>query len=453
MSTQPHNGTPPESELFYDELIGAYVGARRFIPRLWLAEQVQQALDQPGCRFVLLTAEPGAGKTAFMAWLAGQHRDWPRYFIRRDQIAPLDDPGPRSFLRRIGYQLAATYPALFRREAVELQVRQRIGSVAERGEAVGAEIDRILASPFHQTAIHIGQEVERVGGRVIGLRVREVVADPGLLPVETLQDMALFDPLRALQTHPPGAPVVILVDALDELKFRPTGETVLRWLETYPEPVPNLRFVLTSRPDNDLLACFRSARAGRIVEIKDFQEDVHVPADVKAFARCLASEPAIAAALGSPAAVDNFVQLAHEKANRNLGYLDAIARAADAAVAAGDQGLLSKVLALQALPGTLEALYAHFLHLIKQGIQGKSVTVTDPLTHQHHYLDAWPAVFRPTLGVLSVAREPLSAPQIRHLGGIDADQSEVDAALTRCAQFLDRESGGCDCTIPRSPRS
>lgn len=69
-------------------LIKSYVNSPRFIERPWLAKKIETALSDPNCRFMLLTAEPGAGKTAFMAWLASQHPDWPRYFIRRDSQTP-----------------------------------------------------------------------------------------------------------------------------------------------------------------------------------------------------------------------------------------------------------------------------------------------------------------------------------------------------------------------------
>ncbi len=56
--------------LFYENLIKSYVEGRNLVERTWLAEQVEEALADPNCRFLLLTAEPGAGKTAFLAWLA-----------------------------------------------------------------------------------------------------------------------------------------------------------------------------------------------------------------------------------------------------------------------------------------------------------------------------------------------------------------------------------------------
>jgi hypothetical protein len=79
-------------DLFFRSLVRGYVEDNpRFVRREWLAERVDGKLSEAGRRFVLLTAEPGAGKSAFMAQLAHDHPEWLRYFIRRDQ---------RSVLRR-----------------------------------------------------------------------------------------------------------------------------------------------------------------------------------------------------------------------------------------------------------------------------------------------------------------------------------------------------------------
>jgi len=48
---------------------------------------VEAALNDPSTRYVLLTAEPGAGKTGFLANLAAARPQWARYFIRRDSAA------------------------------------------------------------------------------------------------------------------------------------------------------------------------------------------------------------------------------------------------------------------------------------------------------------------------------------------------------------------------------
>ena len=129
---------PGLDDLFFKTLIDGYVRNPRFIRRDWLAREVEEKLQEPDCRFVLLTAEPGAGKSAFMAQLAADNPDWPRYFIRREQSEVLSDVSARSMLLRIGYQLAAWRPDLFSREQLNLSVKQRIGEVAGQGEAVWA---------------------------------------------------------------------------------------------------------------------------------------------------------------------------------------------------------------------------------------------------------------------------------------------------------------------------
>jgi hypothetical protein len=83
----------PADDLFYESLIRSYVDAPGFVERFWLAQRVEELLADPGCRFLLLSAEPGAGKTTFMAWLADRNPDWPRYFIRRDSKTPLSKEG------------------------------------------------------------------------------------------------------------------------------------------------------------------------------------------------------------------------------------------------------------------------------------------------------------------------------------------------------------------------
>ena len=110
------------NQLFFDAFVRGYVeqNPRRFVRRDWLAEELDGKLHEPGKRFVLLTAEPGAGKSAFMAQLARDHPDWLRYFIRRDQREVLADVSARSLLLRVGYQLAAFHPELFSKDRLTL---------------------------------------------------------------------------------------------------------------------------------------------------------------------------------------------------------------------------------------------------------------------------------------------------------------------------------------------
>ncbi|MGE5322017.1 MAG: hypothetical protein ACM3SW_04110 [Actinomycetota bacterium] len=160
-----------DNDLFFDGLVRGYVEEnRRFVRRDWLAEELDRRLAEAGSRFVLLTAEPGGGKSAFMAQLAHDHPEWLRYFIRRDQPSVLADVSDKSLLLRIGYQLAARHPELFTQEHLRLSVAQRFGKVGTGADAVGAEVQRLVLSPFYQKVIEIEQQVQENQGKVVGLR-------------------------------------------------------------------------------------------------------------------------------------------------------------------------------------------------------------------------------------------------------------------------------------------
>lgn len=227
MGTQ---STPSNGDLFYASLIGSYVDDPQYVERGWLTERIETALADPGCRFLLLTAEPGAGKSACLAGLAHQHPDWPRTFIRRDQVSPLGSPGARAFLLRIGLQLAAVAPWAFASGPLEITIRQRVGTLTEDASAVGAEVKRLIGSPFRRAALAISQEVERAEGRLTGLRVEEWISDPHLIPLDDLPHLALLDPAITLLREAPERRIVILVDALAELRFQDREDNLLSWL-------------------------------------------------------------------------------------------------------------------------------------------------------------------------------------------------------------------------------
>jgi hypothetical protein len=441
---------PSDGDLFYKDLIQSYVSAPRFVERPWLAERIEAKLTEPDCRFLLLTAEPGAGKTAFMAWLAHQHPDWCRYFIRRDQRTPLGDVGAHSFLLQVGFQLAAIHPDLFQQDQLKISVEQRIGTMGATSEAVGAEIDRLYASPFYQKVIQIQQEVDRNQGNVTGIRIGEWYADNRSHSIENLQYWALIDPAKAFNHGDPSQRIVVLVDALDELRYRDATQSLLKWLADCPELPANLRFILTSRPDDDLLNNFRGSQKPWLHEmaIKDevFEEDFKVQEhlstkvreDLSSYAASLVKMSEVATALNENIQVfDNFVEQIVNKANGNFGYLDAIGRAVDTAISNNQQDVLKEILNLSDLPDTLQELYAFFLGKIKDAVVKEMVPVKS-IEGEIGFVPAWSYVYKPILGILSVAREPLTSTQIQKLGLIQAEFDYVTAALERLRQFLDQ---------------
>lgn len=443
--------TPEQPSLFFEELIHSYLDQPRFLPRPWLAERVQALLDEPDCRFVLLTGEPGSGKTAFMAQLAGQHPDWLRYFIRRDSRQALSRGDTRSFLFAAGHQLAVRRPELFRPDRLEIVVEQRIQKLSEGARATAVKIEDLRVSPFYQTSLKVLQQVELAVGELVGLSVQRAVLEERLLELGNLQSLALYDPAALLLKEDPPARLVILLDALDELRYQPGGDHLLAWLASAPELPENVRFVLSARPDDELLAGFRLGQQAWLKETilptgaDQAQADPlgyqHVLADVRQYAHNLAALPFVQPAL-TPEKAAVFVRQASEKADGNLGYLDALGRALEAAFRSGDQPMLARLLELSQVPGSLNGLYAFFLTQVKARLQQESVEVTDPASGEVHFLKAWPAVYRRVLGALAAALQPVSLAQVRSFGAVQADADYVLSALGSLGQLLDSTAGG-----------
>jgi hypothetical protein len=436
-----------KDDLFNLDLIRSYVDKElnpRFVERDWLKQQVEEKLADPDCRFVLLTAEPGAGKSAFMAWLAHQHSDWCRYFIRRDQRTPLGDVGSYSFLLQVGFQLAATYPDLFKQEQIKIVVEQRIGTAAN-SEIVGAKIAKMFASPFYEKVIQIQQQVTHSKDTdITGVHIGEFYCTERDLPIENLQFIALLDPAKAMMkqlqeaTEHSQCQIVVLVDALDELRYQDSELSLLKWLTNCPELPANLRFVLTCRPDDDLLRVFRGSQQGRIQEISIAEEDPDVEKDLTCYTRFLIETPEVNQALiEMDQGLDQFTHQAVKKANGNFGYLGAIGRAVDEAIRKDQQELLREILKLSELPDTLQDLYAFFLSKIKDAVAKEKVPVEDA-EGEIGFVPVWSAVYKPILGILSVALEPLTPTQIYKLSLIQAEFDYVTGAIEKLQQFLDQ---------------
>jgi hypothetical protein len=428
-------------DLFNLELIRSYVDVElnpRFVERHWLKQQVEDKLANPDCRFILLTAEPGAGKSTFMAWLAHQHPNWCRYFIRRDQRTPLGDPDARSFLLQVGFQLVVTHPDAFNQEQVKIAVAQRIEQ-AEDSKIVGAEIGKLVASPFYQKVVQIQQQVSRSENtRVVGIQIGEWYADCRSIPLTDLQNMALFDPASTLLEQGNQQHIVVLVDALDELRYRDSEPDLLKWLANCPELPANLRFVLTCRPDDGLLRTFQGSQQERIQEISIAKADKNVSNDLICYTRFLTETPEVNQTLSEmDQNLDKFTEQAVSKANGNFGYLGAIGRAIDAAICQEQQEVLREILKLSELPDTLQELYAFFLGKIENTVTEDKVRVEDA-EGEIHFVPVWTDVYKRILGILSVSLEPLTPTQIQKLGSIQAEFDDVTRAIEKLQQFLEQ---------------
>jgi hypothetical protein len=428
-------------DLFYENLIADYVGVDGYVRRDSLEGAVIERINSPTSRYVLLAAEPGAGKSGLMASLAHHHPEWLRYFIRRNSTTPLSGGDTASVFWHIGHQLAARRPALFHPDQLEVVVTQRVGTAGPGADIVGVRIEDLRVSPFHRTAIRVEQDIQSLGGRLAAIEVNQATVDPRLLAPETLQYLALLDPAALLAEAEPQARIVVLIDGIDEAKRSGGTTDILDWLKDGPELPPNVCFVLTSRPD-PRLQLLRDHRSGQVEEIPLDQNSSEVRHDTRAFSRRLLTEPAVAAT-GRIGDADASAEDLSRAAAGNFAYLRAYERALRGAVSDGNTGLLDQLLTLQALPNDLAALYSVFMRNVREEITDLgTLDIERPMSAGDEVTRAWEGAGRRMLGVLAVARAPLTLDQLIRLGSIRVWRSAASDVLMRLVPFLDELSDG-----------
>ena len=436
-----------ETDLFFQATVDRYLTSRFFVSRDWLVKEVELLLADPNCRFVVLTAEPGAGKSAFAAQFVHEHSadETLVYFIRRDQVARLDDVSAIRFFLRIGLQLAAKRPELFDRDQLQIDIEQQIGRMSEGSEAVGAELARVWTDPFYRQVIRVRQVVSQADGTLAGLRIGEVVVSEYALAPGALLEMALARPARILARLSPGARVVVVVDGLDEEQYSPDREpTIMRTLANLPELPHNVRFVLTSRSTTPL-ELFVKKHVGSVKAIGIDPADGRVQGDLHRFVAKIIKLPEIASLFaGEWKSLEDFVARAILKADGNIGYLDALARAILRTLEEPElKSVLTSLMSLSELPDGLRGLYGFFLLQIKSLVDGDAIIVDNDETGMASALNgiAWSGLYMPVLATLAIAREPLKESQLKALSGCVASEAAVVRAVEQLRQFLDPVAG------------
>jgi hypothetical protein len=430
-----------DSELFFRPIVERYVEVPRLVRREWLIGELMARIDDEACRLVMLTGEPGSGKSSIIAQIADRHRDWPVYFLRRDQRAVLEDPSAKSFLARIGLQLAAAKPELISTDRVEIVVEQEIGEVGPGGAAVAANVERVLASPFRDAAVHVKQTVRRRAlGEVGALRINELISDPRLLSVDDLRMMALVDPAQTLRRLRPEERLVVLVDALDEQPAAALDETIFDWLARTTIP-DNVRIIATSRSDEPRLARLADQHGAAFAQLTLDAEDPRVLEDVRTYALKLVVVPEVASGLADARREsEGFVESVIAKADGNLGYLDTL----DRALTRGDldNGAIGELLSLSELPAGLNELHAFFLRQVRAGPGAHMIRVRNATTGVSGVAEAWTVLFRPVIELLCVAHEPLTPSAIVALAAVPADVPAVATGIARLRHLLDLTPSG-----------
>jgi hypothetical protein len=373
-----------------------------FVGRAWLLNAVADWADRGPERFLIVTAEPGFGKTAFAAWVAGAGP------------APSDPADAARLARLRGFWSAAHFCV----------ARVKEGTV--RAEEFALELARQLqarlpdydAAIFRQPGVTVNASLQALS--VVNSSVALVKIGQLVIPLEGAQQVyhrAVRQPLAALEKERSGLKVFILVDALDEALAAdpPTIVDLLAGSDDFPAGV---RFLLTCRRNEArALGAFPGARVLDMSGAGPTKNDGDIRAYVEAhpvWRQWLAAQAA------APAATLNDLV---ERAEGNFLYVSFLLEEVRISGRSLDQ--------LQGLPRGLDGLYRAYLRRLV------------PERHRPTDPDPWLDEYGPLLGRLCVA-EP-AAPAQTLPDWLSWDGTTVGARLKTVQQvteYLPDDGGG-----------
>jgi hypothetical protein len=357
----------------------AYIAERTrdFTGRQWVFAEIDRWLasgDAP--RYFIITGEPGIGKTAIAARLTQVRNDMAaHHFCIARQADTID---PLNFARSLSHQLT--------------------------------RIDGFAKSILEDSSVHLEawQTVQEVYGQVINVQIENLVINA---PTATVAfNRIVGDPVRQLYANGLDRQLVILVDALDEAVQQGSSETIVDLLANAQGLPPQIRFVLTSRPEAIALHHFEQLHIPHLVLNAGREEN---QADVRAYIHHrLATSDGLQAQLAEQGIVSQaFIERVAEASGGNFLYLVWLLRG----IAEGTQRFDS----LEALPEGLDGIYREFLRTRKAGRD----------------IDQWRDRYRTLLGMLVAARESLRSEQLARFTRLS--EQEVNDLLLDVQQFLD----------------
>src|SRR3989442_5856284 len=370
--------------------------ATNFFGRRQTLQQIVSWLEgDRSQRFLCLTGEPGTGKSAFMAWLAG--------------IGPAPaDAAMAALLDRVRNALDAVHFCVAKRSGAERNLDPRAfgqslaKQLARRYTDYGTYFFNALQGPSIQVTMDIGQ-----AGTVVG---------PTFGDIHLADAASLFNRVcQALRDMPADRDkqFVFLIDALDEARLWPAEPSIVDLVISAAgvDAPSNLRFIVSCRPVKAIIDRFPlEARWDLIRDAHGDQDDIRQYAESRI--RPGGQAGARLASRIVEASEGNFLY-----AKLALDYW------------LPPLGELTSVESLD-LPAGLDQIYAQFLSREYASEQGQ---------------ERWKDESRPLLGTVGVVQTPVESHQIEWLLDMEADR--VQDILRRCDQYLDGEPPGGPFTL------
>jgi hypothetical protein len=372
-------------------IIGTHVLPRRvvesvgtFSGRTWVLPRLLQWWDREAARLFLLTGGPGTGKSMLMAWLAGlgaepsdpaavEHLTRLRSLVKAAHFcqASSQNTSPRAFAQGLANQLTASVPGFADALAATLGDRVQIVGTAHAGTAAA-------------------------GSTVTGLLIQRIELGPG----GDSFDAAFTQPLTKLYERGHTAPILLLVDSLDEAQTYREGTKIVDRLSRLEDLPAGVRILATSRDTPEVRKFLRGVPGLDLNDASDNAEDLRDYIQLRLATLTSVDEHARAA----------FATRLAQHASGVFLYaavlLDDLARRPSSELPDLDTW---------PLPAGLAGIYREFL--------------VRPLGNQ---TDTWIDHYEPILGLLAVARdEGLTTRQLSNIVGRD-----VRRPLQACKQYL-----------------
>jgi WD40 repeat protein len=343
-----------------------------FTGRGWVFEEVDKWVRRGNGRFFILTGEPGVGKSAIAARLTQVRDDViAHHFCIAGRTGTVR---PATALRSLAAQLGDNLPGY--------------------GKALAGTV-----SPIHLSVnVEINAET-MTAGKITGVVIEHLYASD---PEEEL-GILLRAPLSELPVPP--APVLILLDSLDEAATYRGDVNLVTLLAGVDDLPPWVRFICTTRPEQRVLRYFDGAApyvlaAESQMNLDDIRQYVLNRAGGEKMRACLREAEAEPQALAD---------LVTGLSDGNFLYIKILLND----VETGQQSLKD----LDILPQSLDEIYHGFLNRFA--------------------VSEWEERYQPILGVLAVAQEPLTEDQVAGFAGIR--RTRVRQYLGVAVQFLDQD--------------